>query len=175
MSVRLFVLGALYEGDAHGYDIIEKGRSWGIESWTDISFSSIYHALRSLARDGLARELSRESEAGRPQRTVYRITPKGRAAFTALMEESAADLSSAKDPVYLTLSFMRLVGAEERAALIGRRARSLAKLIAAARKKLSYLEGLAGGDYWSTESVRLYLRKAEVELEWLRGLSPARQ
>jgi DNA-binding PadR family transcriptional regulator len=172
MSVRLFVLGALCEGDAHGYDIIEKGRAWGLESWTDISFSSIYHALRSLEREGLARELSRESEAGRPQRTVYRITAKGKAAFASLMRECSSEPSPAKDPVYLVLGFMRLVDAAERARILERRAAALAELADAARAKIEYMEAQPGVDYWSVESVRLYVKKAEAELEWLRGLAP---
>jgi DNA-binding PadR family transcriptional regulator len=175
MSVRLFVLGALCEGDAHGYDIIEKGRAWGLESWTDISFSSIYHALRSLEREGLAREMSRESDAGRPQRTVYRITSKGRAAFSALMRDYSSDASPAKDPVYLVLGFMRLVDAGERSLILGMRSAALDELAEAARAKIEYMEGRPAADYWALESVRLYLRKIEAEKEWLRGLSAERE
>jgi DNA-binding PadR family transcriptional regulator len=174
MSVRLFVLGALCEGDAHGYDLIEKGRAWGLESWSDISFSSIYHALRSLEREGLAKEQSRESEAGRPQRTVYRITAKGRAAFASLMRDFSAEVSPAKDPLYLVLGFMRLVDPGERARMLELRSAALAALAEGARTKLEYLEGRGEPDYWAVESLRLYLRRIEVEAEWLRGLSPDR-
>jgi DNA-binding PadR family transcriptional regulator len=172
LSVRLFVLGALCEGDAHGYDIIEKGRAWGLESWSGISFSSIYHALRALAREGLAREVSRESDGGRPQRTVYRITQKGRSAFAALMRESSSEVAPARDPIYLVLGLMRLVRPEERARMLESRAASLAELAAAAGEKIRYLEGRADPDRWALESARLYLRKIEAEREWLRALTP---
>jgi len=174
MSVRLFVLGALYEGEAHGYDIIERGRAWGLESWTDISFSSIYHALRSLARDGLAREVSRESDGGRPQRTVYRITARGRAAFAALMMDLSADLSPAKDPVYLVLGFMRLMDAAERKRMLESRAAALDELAEGARAKIAFMEGRPETDYWSIEAVRLCLRRIDAEREWLRGLSSSK-
>jgi DNA-binding PadR family transcriptional regulator len=170
MSVRLFVLGALCEGDAHGYDIIEKGRAWGLESWSGISFSSIYHALRSLEREGLAREISRESDAGRPQRTVYRITQRGRAAFGALMRDSSSEAAPSRDPVYLVLAFMRLLEPAERGRILERRAASLGELADTAREKIRYLEGLGDQDYWALQSARLYLLKIEAEQEWLRGL-----
>jgi DNA-binding PadR family transcriptional regulator len=170
LSVRLFVLGALLEGEAHGYDLIEKGRSWGLESWSDISFSSIYHSLRAMTREGLLREVGKEREMGRPQRTVYRITPRGKVAFAALMEENAANIVGAKDPLYLALGFMSRIPKPERARMLALRIERLAEQEQGVRMKLEYLEGHPGGDYWALAAVRLNLRRIEAEIEWLSGL-----
>ncbi len=167
MSVRLFVLGALLEGEAHGYELIEKGRRWGLETWTEISFSSIYHALRTMAAEGLLEERGLEREGGKPERKKYRITPRGRAAFASIMEKSAELPGSAKDSFYLVLAFLPRLGARKRAELLRRRGEVLRGQLEGLGAKLAFLDEHPEGGYWQSASVLLNQRRIEAELEWL--------
>ncbi len=170
MSVRLFVLGILRTRDAHGYDLIETARTWGLETWTDIGISSIYHALRSMTREGLVRERAKESEGGKPERTVYRITSKGREAFASLMEELAMDARAAKDPFYLVLGFMDGLDATERRRLLEARAAGLRARLEGLGTKFRYIEAAGEGERWSLEAVRLNRSLLCSELAWLDEL-----
>jgi DNA-binding PadR family transcriptional regulator len=171
VSVRLFVLGALAEGEAHGYDLIEKGKSWGLETWAEISYSSIYHALRTMAAEGLIAEVARERDGGKPERTVYKINAKGRKAFALMMEEAASAAETAKDPLYLVLAFIGKFSASDRMRMMDRRRDMLEAQREAIRGKLTFMEGHPGADYWSKAAVDLNLRRVEAELEWLARLN----
>jgi DNA-binding PadR family transcriptional regulator len=175
VSVRLFALGALMEGKAHGYDLIEKGRLWGLEAWSAVSVSSIYHALRTMAGESLIEEAGREREDGKPERVMYRITPAGKRAFAELMAEAAEVVGTAKDPFYLVLAFASRLGAGERGRLINRRKALLEAQRAALGEKLEYMEGHPDADYWSKAAVDLNLRRIAADLEWLAGIDPAQR
>lgn len=80
IDVRMLCLAALMGREASGYDIkkeLERGASTGL---VDASFGSIYPALARLAEEGL---ISARSEGGRGRsgKTIYALTPEGRAYF----------------------------------------------------------------------------------------------
>jgi DNA-binding PadR family transcriptional regulator len=85
-ATRLLVLGAVrIFQPAHGYSIRRELLSWDVESWAALNPGSIYHMLRTLARDGL---LAEEGDAGRsagPARVAYRLTMDGENAFAGLL------------------------------------------------------------------------------------------
>ncbi len=169
MSVRLFVLGILKERPAHGYSVIETARRWQLERWSNISFSSIYHALRSLERDGLAEEVQREAGPSPYLRTIYRITPEGNRTFAALMRDTAVEIGAAKDPLFLMLGFMNALSRSRRAGLLRERRTALEGHIEGAKAKIAYLE-TNQGDPWALAAARLCHRQLSVEMEWLREL-----
>jgi len=78
MDVRMLCLAALMGREASGYDIkkdLEKGGSTGL---VDASFGSIYPALARLTEEGLITARN-EGGRGRSGKTIYAITPEGRA------------------------------------------------------------------------------------------------
>lgn len=80
MSVPLYILGLLRRfGPQHGYQI-KKVISEEIADFARIKLPTIYYHLQRMEEDGL---LSAENakDSNRPERRVYTITPKGRAAF----------------------------------------------------------------------------------------------
>lgn len=84
MSTRLVVLGLLRERPLHGYEIkhiIEDHMG----DWTSIAFGSIYFALGKLTDEGLIEIVTTEKAGNRPSRTVYGVTPAGRAEFLRLL------------------------------------------------------------------------------------------
>ena len=92
MTTRLLILWLLSEAPRHGYRIKSILTDPGFAFWFPIEDASIYAMLRSLVKQGLARFAGEERDGNRPSRTLYRITPEGRAAL-------AADLTSAWDGV----------------------------------------------------------------------------
>jgi len=81
-KTELAALGLIGWRPMHGYAISQVFQELGLEHWTTISRSSIYTALRRLARAG-AVSITREKEGGAPERTVYHLTPAGRALLPA--------------------------------------------------------------------------------------------
>ncbi|WP_170166607.1 PadR family transcriptional regulator [Lentzea atacamensis] len=53
-ATRMLVLGVVkLVGEAHGYVVRRELKSWSADSWANVQPGSIYHALKSLAKDGL--------------------------------------------------------------------------------------------------------------------------
>jgi len=55
--------------------------------WTDIAFGSIYFALGKLADEGFVDMIATERQGRRPSRSIYEITPAGRAEFLNLLRQ----------------------------------------------------------------------------------------
>ena len=77
MDARTLCLGALELGDASGYEIKKLYEEGDLSHFYAVGFGSIYPALTRLVEDGLA-ECSEQAQDKRPDKKIYRITPKGR-------------------------------------------------------------------------------------------------
>lgn len=76
MNVRTLCLGVLSSGEASGYEIKKEIEEGLFSHFIDASFGSIYPALTQLAGEGLV-TVRAEEQAGKPDKKVYAITPKG--------------------------------------------------------------------------------------------------
>jgi len=85
MKIPHTILGLLLAGPQTGYDL-KRAFDSSLGFFAGASFGSIYPVLRRLAREGLVR-MKTEIQDGRPNRKVYRLTPKGRRVFL----QAAAD------------------------------------------------------------------------------------
>jgi len=84
-------LGLLAEEPMHGYDLLERLRERGMDSWVQVGKASVYQALRRLEAGGLIGGRSQEGTEG-PDRRVYRITRPGRDQLRrALLERFASE------------------------------------------------------------------------------------
>lgn len=65
-ATRMLVLGVVeLVGEAHGYVVRRELKSWAADKWANVQPGSIYHALKSLVKDGLLEPVgSRCSSAG---------------------------------------------------------------------------------------------------------------
>jgi len=72
--VELAVLAALRDGEAYGYELLQR---LGAIDALEVSESSIYPILARLTRDGLVKVRAAASPNGPPRR-YYRLTPSGR-------------------------------------------------------------------------------------------------
>lgn len=90
MNIAKFVvLGTLDQrSPASGYDIIRELEKKMISRWTNVKKGSIYHALKSLAKDEQIRETERIKQGLYPTMTLYEITDKGRDTFDKMQADA---------------------------------------------------------------------------------------
>jgi DNA-binding PadR family transcriptional regulator len=100
------VLGILYQGPVHGYDLCRKLQEGLGEIWT-LRTSHIYARLAGLEKDGLAHHESIDQEA-RPTKKVFRITDEGRRAFIAWVRSPVMNVREVRLEFLAKLHFARL-------------------------------------------------------------------
>jgi PadR family transcriptional regulator, regulatory protein PadR len=89
---RPALLLLMHQGPAHGYELVEKLKSFGIEG---IDPSLIYRALRDMEEDGSIQSTWDEKKTQGPPRRVYTLTAKGNDSLRFYME----DLQSTRDRI----------------------------------------------------------------------------
>jgi DNA-binding PadR family transcriptional regulator len=91
------ILGFLCHRPMHPYEVTRVLRRQPGNRNLELSPGSIYHTVERLETDGLIETTGTQREGNRPERTVYRVTERGRAVFTA----HAGNLISAPAPDHL--------------------------------------------------------------------------
>ncbi len=85
MNIRTLCLGILSFQEASGYEIKKMAEEGLFSHFIDASFGSIYPALTQMLAEDMV-TVRAEEQAGKPDKKVYRITPKGRAALAAAID-----------------------------------------------------------------------------------------
>ena len=101
---RILILWLLSEGPLHGYRIQQILSTPAFAFWFRIEDAAIYSMLRTLVKRGFARLDGEEQVGNRPQRTLYRITPDGRAELRRRLEAAWGLSEDDKDPVCAALA-----------------------------------------------------------------------
>jgi DNA-binding PadR family transcriptional regulator len=149
----------------HGYDVRRELLSWSADKWANVQPGSIYHALRKLSEEGLLREVSTEQVGGRPARTSYEITDKGRAEFQSLLRNGWWNVVAAPDPFMAAFAFLPGLSREEAAAALRNRASQL-------RVGVQQLEAATKADWADNKPVyvawmwELTIVRSEAEIAW---------
>ncbi|MDQ6419904.1 PadR family transcriptional regulator [Paenibacillus sp. LHD-117] len=109
MSVKLLVLGLMMEQDRHPYDIRQtiKARNWHVTF--NVRDGSLYYAVDQLREEGMieAAEVVQISGQNRPDKTIYRITDKGREALNRMLNKQLGETAFPQHPVLPALPFIR--------------------------------------------------------------------
>jgi DNA-binding PadR family transcriptional regulator len=99
----LVLLGFIAENESSGYDIITTIKRRELDRWAKISTSTVYNRLLRLEKSGHVVGRA-ERDGGRPERTTYAITDKGR---QRLREEVVEHLTGFNDdPRQLGFAFL---------------------------------------------------------------------
>ncbi|WP_159943560.1 PadR family transcriptional regulator [Nocardiopsis sp. FR6] len=163
-ATRLLVLGVVrMQGQTHGYRVGRELLSWGTETWANVKWGSLYHALRKLSQEGKLREFVAEGDEV-VDRTSYEITEDGVAEIHRLLRRG---LTRRDDPALLfaSVTLMCSLPRAEVLDLLGRR--------------LELLEGVAGeldpaeeprGPEHLGELFGLWRGAVEADLRWTRDL-----
>src|SRR5262249_61106037 len=75
---RLTLLALLSGQPMHGYELRRQIELRTMDQWADVSYGSIYPALRRLGDEGKVEEGGRDRPGNLPPRTTYRPTDSGR-------------------------------------------------------------------------------------------------
>ena len=71
-AMRTLILGVLMsKKESHGYEIRRELESWNAENWANISYGSIYFALKKMAEEKLIEAV--ESSEDAPARVFIKL------------------------------------------------------------------------------------------------------
>jgi len=165
-ATRLLILGCVrIFQPVHGYFLRRELVSWEVDDWAHVHPGSIYHALKSLTRDGLLEEVPAPAGSPRPTRTLYRLTADGEQDFLTLLR---AGLLTLDDPVlFLTaITMAPALSRSEVLAAVERRA-ALLEEVAALRERMveAVLRSPETPDM-ASEVPRVLLARTRAELDW---------
>ena len=96
MPIQHAVLALLASGESHGYEIKASFEDAVGPQWGELNIGHVYQVLDRCVRDGLVTR-RHVTQASRPDKTVYRLTPAGRRRLAADREnwrEFAATITS---------------------------------------------------------------------------------
>lgn len=154
----------------HGYDVRRELLSWNADKWAKIQPGSIYHALKKMAEEGLLSEVATEQVAGRPERTTYAITARGRDAFETLLREQWWELNLPMDPFLAGFAFLPALPRQEASAALRHRARMLEVGVQGMRDMIATT--LPGSKpvhvQWMFE---LWIARSEGEIGWCERIA----
>ncbi len=108
MKAELYILGVLHRGDFHPYEIKRRLTQAMIECFTEVDVGTLYYAVRQLADSGLLTAVAHQRVARGGMRTVYRITPRGRARFRELLHAQFAAEGDLRETLYGPMLFLHL-------------------------------------------------------------------
>lgn len=120
----LAVLALLSTGPRHPYDIhrllVETGKVFvtGLPR-------SLYHAVSKLEQVALIEPVGTQRQAGRPERTVYALTPAGRDEVRRRVAVLLAAPTADADITYAALSFIAVMERDQAIAALRARAEAL--------------------------------------------------
>lgn len=169
-AVRLLVLGAVRRRErAHGYQVRSDLESWGAHEWSNAASGSVYHALKSMASQGLllAHE-GAESEAG-PPRIEYALTDRGEQAYFDLLRKALTNTDPRLDQMAAAVGFIDDLPREEALGLLRRRAQAMEDWEKSIEDHMPPGTDLAE---WGPvgEVIGLWTHTARTRAEWTRRL-----
>jgi DNA-binding PadR family transcriptional regulator len=168
MKASLLILGVLHRGNFHPYEIKRRMQNAMVECYLNVDVGTLYYAIRQLDKEGLIAAVSRERVARGGMRTVYRITPKGKAEFQKLLHQQFEEEGPVSQTLYGALLFLHLSDLAVVEDLLRRRIERLDELIAKLgpiRKELAPVISTGG------EHLLQHIEKQRrLDREWLKGL-----
>ncbi|MEU4212127.1 PadR family transcriptional regulator [Streptomyces sp. NPDC026206] len=169
-AIRLLVLGAVRQhGRAHGYQVRGDLEFWGAHEWSNAKPGSIYHALKTMAKQGLlvAHDVA-PSEAGGPPRTEYELTGVGEQEYLKLLREALSSVDQKVDVLTAGVGFIVDLPRAEAIALLKQRLAGLEEWRDDIRRRWTPAEGEDWGHIG--EIMGMWVHTADSGAQWTRGL-----
>jgi len=165
-KIDLMVLGLVLERPMHGYEINQIIGSDDMQSWLDISRTSVYYALSRLKKQGLITEVV-EKQYNKPDRSIYRITEPGRELFFDSLGRALAEQEKVFLEYNIGLFFINKLAKEKALDVIERRKRFLKKWRTVLNEQLKNANNGDGHIPTLRAVVDHTLSFAEHEISWL--------
>ena len=149
----------------HGYQL-KKRLSDTLGPFWQVSYGSLYPALKRLQREGSVEVVFPREEVGR-RKNVYRVTETGERLFSELVEASGAG-DNDDNGFRVRLAFFRYLKPETRIGLLERRKAYLLDRLADIKNRLSsYRERV---DTYTLSLMRHGMDSTEHDIEWLDNM-----
>jgi DNA-binding PadR family transcriptional regulator len=160
--VRQPLLALLAKEPAHGYELkLALEQTFG-EAYPSPNIGQIYVTLKRLEQDGFVRSQDVE-QATRPNKRVYELTPAGREALTAWVDEPSEG-PRVRDEFFIKLVLAPMAGLADRMGLINKQRRHYFGIM----RSLTELQSRMGRD---DTTARLLIEGAvlhlQADLDWL--------
>ena len=156
-------------GEHSGYELLKLAEG-GIAFFWSPAKSHVYDVLPRLERSGHARS-RRVPQQGRPDKQLWRITPRGRAALRAWVNTIDPDSFDARG-VFLLKVFFGDHGQPERLVEHVERFRTQAGARLAALKTIERQESPRPGDELPWMTLRQGVASAEAHVRWAEEILP---
>ena len=130
MDARLLILGVLHRGNFHPYEVKRRLEAAMVECYIDVDVGTLYYAVRKLEKNGLIEAVAQERVARGGIRTIYRITPEGRADFREHLHAQFDRQGPVPQTLYGALLFLHLADRGTVEEALRRRVTRLDELIA---------------------------------------------
>lgn len=167
MSVKYALLGILAEKEHHGYELKCRFDERVGDFWS-LNYGQIYTTLDRLEREGLV-EWRGEAQPHRPDRKVYRITPKGRRELEEWLSRPVGKTRPLRDELFVKLVFMDRSRPEALLELIaGQKEIYMRRMSALTKRKVELGRRVEKGELLVTDLlIDAALFHAEADLRWL--------
>ncbi|MBW4085482.1 PadR family transcriptional regulator [Paenibacillus sp. S150] len=107
MSIKMVILGLLLERNMHPYEITLVLKERTMDKMMKLQMGSLYYAVDKLAQEGHIEAVEVIRSSDRPDKTIYRISDKGKALFEQLILQQIRKNDPAYHPLYTALAFSR--------------------------------------------------------------------
>ncbi len=166
--LALAVLSVLVERPMHPYEMAVVIRDRGKDQDMKIKWGSLYTVVQNLEKHGLVEAGETVRQGGRPERTVYQITPAGRDELEDWVRELVSTPETEYPRFEAGLSVLGALSPDEAMALLQRRLRLLDQQLAAQRASLAHVRGQVARLFLVESEYDLAMREAEAD--WVRSL-----
>ncbi len=160
--MRLPLLALLAKEPAHGYELKTLLEQTFGQAYPSPNIGQIYVTLQRLERDGLVASQD-VVQATRPNKRVYELTPAGREALAAWIDEPSEG-PRIRDDFFMKLVLSPFVGETDQMALINRQRRHYLNLMRGLSKLASTTDKDGRISRLLIEGAMLHL---QADLDWL--------
>ena len=154
----------------HGYQL-KKRLADTLGSFWQVSYGSLYPALKRLQREGAVEMIFPREQVGR-RKNVYRITEAGEALFAELLERAGHEATQ-DSGFSVRLAFFKYLKPETRIRLLERRRAFLEGRWSNLRESVQRLK--EGIDSYTLSLMNHELSATEDDIKWLDDLIQAEQ
>lgn len=159
--LELAILGLLKERSMHGYQL-KKRLSESLGLFWQVSYGSLYPALKRLQRQGSVENVFPRGEVGR-RKNVYRITEDGERLFAQMVE--SPDPGTDDNSFRVRLAFFRHLKPETRIGVMERRRAILMDRMKDLKERFAaYREAV---DAYTLSLMRHGMDTTEHDIRWL--------
>ena len=168
--LELAILGLLKEQTMHGYQL-KKRLADTLGSFWQVSYGSLYPALKRLQREAAVEMVFPKEDVGR-RKNVYRVTPKGEQLFAGLLEQVGQGASE-DSGFSVRFAFFKYLKPETRIRLLERRRAYLDGRLSDLKQSVAaYRERI---DDYTLSLMNHQLAATETDIHWLDDLIAAEQ